>query len=538
MKRIFSFFFFFYALSIVVFADWKQDLVTLNPDVIDSIVALDPEIDTFPNLKSYTIYYHQPLVHSDPSSVPFSLRAHLTVRTNQSIADAGMLVYVSGYEAEESAYKATNTLYTGENRSAQEMSVRYNLHQVSLEHRFFKYSTPPQPWTKAEGLKAVEAAADFHAIISALKKVFTGGRYIMSGVSKGGITTAMQGLFYPEDAHLFVPYMAPFCDSITDTRQAKYMQSHGWTEQLRKSMHDLQSEAITSEETQKYILDLFFKPDEPQDTTVFYDVVSQFELNFHAYYTRESVNEYIDRFNEISDSLVNLKRGTRASHLGYVFGFGESDTVPYFQRLDSMIVAFSVPETSHRKFMKRKLTVDPKAISDAYLYQAFTELGTYIMDPVFFFPDDQKAMARDIWSRHQPDSIYRTLTYSPSLRNKVMELMGTFPGKMVFLYGEDDHWTGPAMEDKYINNTNTYKYILPESNHVDCVNHLYDEKFKGSYSKLADEIWQLLDSVTPSSVEDMMASQTAPAYRKIMRNGKLVIIKDGKEYNIMGIEMK
>ena len=50
---------------------------------------------------------------------------------------------------------------------------------------------------------------DFHNLFGALKKVLK-GKWVMSGVSKGGITTLLQHTFYPNDMDIYVPYSAPF----------------------------------------------------------------------------------------------------------------------------------------------------------------------------------------------------------------------------------------------------------------------------------------------------------------------------------------
>lgn len=512
-------------------ADWTKDLVDRNPGLIDSVIPADASTDTCPNLKSYTIYYHQPIVHTDAQSSQFSLRAHLTVRTDQPIETAGMLVQIGGYNNKNTAEETTLALYADPKGSIHELSSRYHLHMLTLEHRYFSYSTPYQPWTKAEGLKAVEAAADFHAIIAGVKKVFTSGRYMMAGVSKGGITTAMQGLFYPEDANYYVPYAAPFCDSIEDPRQAQYMQSTGWDEALRNRMHALQTEAITSNDVIAEAMRILYKPEEKQDTCAFYDYVATFELNHHAYYSAQAVTAYLDRFNQVSDSLVQQQRGTRSQHLAYIMCWSESDSVNYLQRLNRMIVEYSRPTAPTHRNNPRRLTVDSATIADAYMYQAYTELGTYLLDPIFFFPENQKAKAQAIWNKR--DLIapqYKSLQYTSTLRNSVMDKMGTFPGKMVFLYGEDDHWTGAAMEDKYINSITTYKYILPQSNHVDGINHLYE--FGDKYKALADEIWALLDAST--SVEEIEPNNNTYTYRKVIINGQLYIIRDGKTFDALG----
>jgi len=514
-------------------ATWQEDLVNLNKGLIDSVIPANPAEDTFPNLKSYTVYYHQPILHADSTSEQFPLRAHLIVRTDKAIATAGLLVNIGGYEINDNPTSYASEMTDYPNNSIIELATRYNLHMLVPEHRYFRFSSPTLPWTKAEGIKAVEAAEDFHVLINAVKKVFTSGRYMIAGVSKGGITTAMQGLFYPEDAHFYVPYAAPFCDSIVDPRQGQYMQSHGWTEALRKRMHDLQSEAIVSDDAISWAIDYF----EKKDTARYFDCVGQFEMGHHANNHRKDVVAYLDRFNVVSDSLAELGRGVRGQHLGYIMCYADNNEISYTARLDSMIKEFSDYRGPKRLASVPPITVDSGCVTNAYYYQAYTELGTYEIDPIVFVPKEKKAWAQAIWDKRDLlDSIFKPLKYSSELRNTVMAKMGTFQGTMVFLYGEDDHWTGAAMEDKYINNSTTYKYILPENNHSDGISRLYEEQFGGKYKALADEIWAILDKEIPSQLFNTIETPTIEC-KKIMKGGQIIILRDGKMYNTLGQEL-
>jgi len=514
-------------------AGWQEDLIALNKGLIDSIVPANPKADTFPNLKSYTIYYTQPIVHADATSEKFHLRAHLIVRTDQDIQTAGMLVNIGGYEIRDDATSYADEMANYPESSIIEIAYRYDLHMLVPEHRYFQYSTPTLPWTKAEGIKAVEAAADFHALIAGVKKVFSDGRYMVAGVSKGGITTAMQGLFYPEDAHYYVPYAAPFCDSIADSRQGQYVMTKGWNEQLRTRMHNLQSEAINSDDAISWAMDTYFQS---KDTARYFESVAGFELGHHAYSHPNNIVTYLDRFNFLSDSLAKLGRGLRGQHLGYIMCYADNNEVSYTARLDSMVKEFSEYRSPKRAASVRRLTVDSACTKDVYAYQAYTELGYFVQDPIVYVSKERKAWAQAIWAKYDPrDSIYRSLKYSSELRNSVMEKMGTFQGTMVYLYGEDDHWTGAAMEDKYINHTSTYKYILPESNHVDGICHLYEQQFGSKYKSLADEIWAILDKPVPSEIDHTSSEMPRIDCRKIMQGGHLLILRNGKMYNINGV---
>ena len=77
MRKIFTL---FSALGMMVAsslqaADWATDLVTLNPEVIDSVKFLPAEGSFY---DTYLIYYHQPLLHEQPELGSLPERADVT----------------------------------------------------------------------------------------------------------------------------------------------------------------------------------------------------------------------------------------------------------------------------------------------------------------------------------------------------------------------------------------------------------------------------------------------------------------------------
>ncbi len=56
---------------------WCEDLVKLNPGVIDSVCLLKEKDLYVTDVTSYMIHYHQPLKHDAPELGSFPLRAFL-----------------------------------------------------------------------------------------------------------------------------------------------------------------------------------------------------------------------------------------------------------------------------------------------------------------------------------------------------------------------------------------------------------------------------------------------------------------------------
>ena len=69
-------------------------------------------------------------------------------------------------------------------------------------------------------------AADEHAIVTALKTIYT-GPYLSTGASKGGMTAVFYRRFYPDDVVGTVPYVAPLSFAAPDERYAAFLDSVG-----------------------------------------------------------------------------------------------------------------------------------------------------------------------------------------------------------------------------------------------------------------------------------------------------------------------
>ena len=106
---------------------------------------------------------------------------------------------------------------------------------------------------------------------------------------------------------------------------------------------------------------------------------------------------------------------------------------------------------------------------------------------------------------------------------------------IIFIYGEDDAWTGAAMKDEYINGTNVKKFILPGQNHG------------ASFSSNTDiakcnAIRAALDAVfgAPQSIENtpFPSGEGWGEAHKFLRDGRLIILRNGVEYNLNGQQVR
>ena len=129
------------------------------PDVIFQEIG---KADTF------ELKIKQPLDHQHPEKGYFYQRAFLTHKA----FDKPMVMYLSGYDQPK--------VYNNE------LSKLLDANQLSIEHRFFGKSMPDS--VDYTYLNLAQATADLHHINELFKKIYT-GKWISTGISKGGSTT-------------------------------------------------------------------------------------------------------------------------------------------------------------------------------------------------------------------------------------------------------------------------------------------------------------------------------------------------------------
>ena len=489
-------------------------------DIIDSVVtvATDKGWGDYLKMRTYHIYYHQPLQHSNPEGEKFQLRATLTIRNtnNYTPTNVPTYCYIGGYQIDKNLW-STPSYYIGEGsryESTFELAEHFNANVVQLEHRYFGESCPEKCWTRLEYCTAEEAAADFHAIIEALKESLK-GKWIISGVSKGGQTTAYQHVYYPDDADLFVPYAAPFCYRTGDTRMMHYWTHESWTPELRENVLSLQREMLRDKEVFRYFREWKAYYDASKSTTYwqqqFIATIALLDFQLHTYSSRADVTAL---FNKLDKKLVELQsRGHSRSYLlaNLVFYTTLDPSIALdwikakqrkapgkYERPEREGATFNVPVP----FSIQENEWDNNIT--AFYYQSQCELGYFDLDmsAILDAPED-KALAdslNTIWSTtggltgfNLP--AFKNLTFDRTLNDLVHERTASTHKPLVYMYGGDDTWTGGSISDECINNDNTHKFILPAQNHGVNISHastddkkhiwgIIDELFKRDYTAI------------------------------------------------------
>ena len=167
--------------------------------------------------EKYVTYFTQPLDHDRPELGSFRQR----VIVSHIGFDRPTVIVTEGYGAS----------YALSPRYREELSKMFNTNMIFVEYRYFLESTPePRDW---QYLTAESSADDLHAIREAFKAIYP-GKWIATGISKGGQTAMLYRTFYPEDVDITVPYVGPLCYGVEDGRHEPFLRQVGTDEERRK----------------------------------------------------------------------------------------------------------------------------------------------------------------------------------------------------------------------------------------------------------------------------------------------------------------
>ncbi len=188
-------------------SDWLRKFPGLKIETI--------EPDSIFN-EAYKIYFPQHVDHNDPASPLFYQLIYLSHIERES----PVVIDLEGYEIH----------YT-----ASELSDYIGANQLVVEHRFFGESLPDSVNWKYMNIK--QAATDHHKIIDFFNDFYT-GKWISTGISKGGQTVMYHRYFFPDDVDISVPVVAPLNFSDNDPRVHSFINNVA-TAECRNKVYNL-----------------------------------------------------------------------------------------------------------------------------------------------------------------------------------------------------------------------------------------------------------------------------------------------------------
>lgn len=337
--------------------------------------------------EKYITYFSQPLDHRHPEKGSFRQR----VIVSHVGFDRPTVMVTEGYGA---AY-ALNPKYR------EELSKLLNTNMIFVEHRYFLESTPePKDW---QYLTAENSADDLHAITTAFKDFYP-GKWIATGISKGGQTALLYRTFYPDDVDISVPYVAPLCYAAEDGRHEPFLRKVSTAED-RKKIEDFQLEVLKRKTS---LLPRFEK------------YCTEKELKFRA-----PIEEIFD-YSVLEYSFALWQWGTPIS------------SIPAMTASDDEIFAHLLDISNPDYFIADSPTA-------SFFVQAARELGYYGYDVRPFKKYLSIKSSKDYLRRLMLPEELKDMPFDKALGQKITKYLKENDPKMIFIYGQNDPWTAAGV---------------------------------------------------------------------------------------------
>lgn len=403
-----------------------QTVLEQKISAISAIKEIRP-LETSEFSEKYVTYFTQPLDHRHPEKGSFRQR----VIVSHVGFDRPTVIVTEGYGA----------AYALRSQYREELSKLLNANMIFVEYRYFLESTPePKDW---QYLTAENSADDLHAITTAFKNIYP-GKWIATGISKGGQTTLLYRTFYPDDVDISVPYVAPLCYGVEDGRHEPFLHKVS-TPENRKKIEDFQLEALKRKAA---LLPRFEK------------YCTEKNYSFRA-----PIEEIYD-YSVLEYSFALWQWGTPISSI--------PATTASDDEIFSHLLAISEPGY---------FTADSPNAS--FFVQAARELGYYGYDVQPFKQYLSIQSSEGYLHRLMLPEELKDMPFDKTLSKKITKFLKKQDPKMIFIYGQNDPWTAAGVT-WLKNKKNIHVFIQPNGSHLARINTL-PEAEKAKVMELINE---------------------------------------------------
>lgn len=387
-------------------SSFAQTVLEQKISAISAIKEIRP-LETSEFSEKYVTYFTQPLDHRHPEKGSFRQR----VIVSHVGFDRPTVIVTEGYGA----------AYALRSQYREELSKLLNANMIFVEYRYFLESTPePKDW---QYLTAENSADDLHAITTAFKNIYP-GKWIATGISKGGQTTLLYRIFYPDDVDISVPYVAPLCYGVEDGRHEPFLHKVS-TPENRKIIEDFQLEALKRKAT---LLPRFEK------------YCTEKNYSFRA-----PIEEIYD-YSVLEYSFALWQWGTPISSI--------PATTASDDEIFSHLLAISEPGY---------FTADSPNAS--FFVQAARELGYYGYDVQPFKQYLSIQSSEGYLHRLMLPEELKDMPFDKTLSKKITKFLKKQDPKMIFIYGQNDPWTATGVT-WLKNKKNIHVFIQPNGSHL------------------------------------------------------------------------
>ena len=407
-----------FALLSASVSSFAQTVLEQKISAISAIKEIRP-LETSEFSEKYVTYFTQPLDHRHPEKGSFRQR----VIVSHVGFDRPTVIVTEGYGA----------AYALRSQYREELSKLLNANMIFVEYRYFLESTPePKDW---QYLTAENSADDLHAITTAFKNIYP-GKWIATGISKGGQTTLLYRTFYPDDVDISVPYVAPLCYGVEDGRHEPFLHKVS-TPENRKIIEDFQLEALKQKAT---LLPRFEK------------YCTEKNYSFRA-----PIEEIYD-YSVLEYSFALWQWGTPISSI--------PATTASDDEIFSHLLAISEPGY---------FTADSPNAS--FFVQAARELGYYGYDVQPFKQYLSIQSSEGYLHRLMLPEELKDMPFDKTLSKKITKFLKKQDPKMIFIYGQNDPWTAAGVT-WLKNKKNIHVFIQPNGSHLARISTLPEKEKK------------------------------------------------------------
>lgn len=387
-----------------------QELLSFikNNKAIKHYTAITPLKDFS---ESYEIYIEQPIDHNKPNGKKFLQMVYVNHRNKKAIT----VMETEGYAA---------------GNYENELSELLNANYICIEHRFFGNSRPDSIDNYWQYLTIWQAAQDHHYINQLFKSFYT-GKWVSTGISKGGQTAIYYRRYFPNDVDATVGYVCPIALAVQDERVYTFLEQVG-RKSCRDSVFQFQKQLLKNRNTLVKIIELQAK-----------------ELGY----------QYNIPINEVFEYMV----------LEYSFAFwqwnADCATIPLNSKNIEQIYEHFVTVSPLDYFAYNDMRT--------FFYQALTEAGYYGYDIKPFGslikyvknPSYEMVFPKGIPMHYQNDTILTMVDFITNRGNN-----------MLYIYGEYDPWSACAVNIS--EKTNAVKIVKPGGTHATRIKNLPEEQKK------------------------------------------------------------
>ena len=420
-----------------------------DPAVVAALKTLEnvEDLKPFENVnlgQAYYFNYKQLVDHNDPSKGTFKQQVVLTFVGK----DAPTILHTQGYALtlqpvgknhnRLDSIGAPDLLWTLSKNGANDI---FDFNSVQVEYRYHGFSLPEGETNSFKYLSAEQQSKDLHAIVTDLKKaLITGsGKWLSTGVSKNGMTTA-QYAYYDEvnnwnDIDVYVPFVAPIPPVEFDLRIGTYMltqSSKAVLADLEKAYRKLVDDKAIADATIKAYIEKYQLEGEDASGINCYAVATAAIGNLFAVQSYGDIDTW--------KKFIPTENSTPAEYATF-FMLDDNDARIYRQNNRRAAAERQDP-------FEVQIGIDQGNLGYDY---------TWLLDGKLLSDAEKTSLKKQMEDSKNSKPI--------DLEVKLLENLKTTKKHLVFVYGENDPWTGAAIPDP--TNPNVKKHIVPNGTHTD-----------------------------------------------------------------------